>query len=240
MPGPAGTGAAAAGASGAASTTPAAAATSPPPPPLPPAPLRRTEPGIPSLLAVRGRALFVAVDYIDSYASNPAAAPPGRESAAAVGVLLSSLRAEGFTGTARVLSDDGDVEALPTKQNIMRGARWLAEGTRAGDGLLLVYAGKTLHGGHKEQGGSGRLVPADFQECGSLRFLDVLSLVSQLMHAEATLLVVCDSFHQGYPAARLANQLLAYPEGDVRLGGGDGEGDDEASAASAAAAAAAA
>ena len=176
-----------------------------------------TRQGVPTLGAVRGRALIIGVDYCEGGVTMI------REAQDTALQVFDTILEEGFAGEIKILVDDGDVEKLPTRANILKGVHWLSSGTRPNDNVLLFYIGKTTHGGHKEHHGSGRIVPADFRENGTLRFHDVVHSVSTAIHSQCTFFVVLDSHLQGFPAGRLSNQLLAYPEGDVRLGGGEGE-----------------
>mmetsp|Transcript_16322 Transcript_16322/g.39051 ORF Transcript_16322/g.39051 Transcript_16322/m.39051 type:complete len:346 (-) Transcript_16322:138-1175(-) len=72
-----------------------------------------------------------------------------------------------------VLTDDQkDPKCIPTRQNILAAFRWLRNGAKAGDSLILHYSG---HGGSvkdedgdEEDGMDETLIPVDYQKAGHI------------------------------------------------------------------------
>ncbi|KAL7543760.1 hypothetical protein ACHAXR_013058 [Thalassiosira sp. AJA248-18] len=72
-----------------------------------------------------------------------------------------------------VLTDDQkDPKSIPTRKNILDAFRWLRNGARAGDSLILHYSG---HGGSvkdtdgdEEDGMDETLIPVDYQKAGQI------------------------------------------------------------------------
>jgi len=72
-----------------------------------------------------------------------------------------------------ILTDDqSDPSKIPTRANILAGFRWLRNGAKAGDSLIMHYSG---HGGSvkdtdgdEEDGMDETLVPVDYQKAGQI------------------------------------------------------------------------
>lgn len=72
------------------------------------------------------------------------------------------------------LTDDqtSDPSKLPTRANLLAGFRWLREGAKSGDSLIMHYSG---HGGNvkdedgdEEDGYDETLIPLDYQQAGQI------------------------------------------------------------------------
>mmetsp|Transcript_59583 Transcript_59583/g.126657 ORF Transcript_59583/g.126657 Transcript_59583/m.126657 type:complete len:348 (-) Transcript_59583:109-1152(-) len=85
------------------------------------------------------------------------------------GFLTSNFRID----EVLVLTDDQkNPRSIPTRQNILNAFRWLRNGARAGDSLVLHYSG---HGGSvkdtdgdEEDGMDETLIPVDYKEAGHI------------------------------------------------------------------------
>jgi len=103
-------------------------------------------------------------------------------------------------GNMRVLTDDNQ-SAMPTKQNILDGFRWLMSGVRPGDSLFIHYSG---HGGReKDRDGDEKdgydecIYPVDFQQAGSILDDDMHRILVEGLPQGAKLTAIFDCCHSG-------------------------------------------
>eukprot|EP01064_Diplonema_japonicum_P012194 TRINITY_DN19650_c0_g1_i1.p1 TRINITY_DN19650_c0_g1~~TRINITY_DN19650_c0_g1_i1.p1 ORF type:complete len:738 (+),score=121.67 TRINITY_DN19650_c0_g1_i1:24-2216(+) len=163
------------------------------------------------LEAVVGKAVIIGVDYVGA---NTSAVPSTSVNAAKQ--LRNCLVAERFKGGIRMLVDDGNIDTIPSKENILDSIQWLATGSQPGHSVFFAFIGKTAHGGHKETEGSGCLYPADHRTNGSIRGADVLQTLSEKLHNGSEAFILCDARPLGYNIAVLRNQLVSFLEGDAQ------------------------
>lgn len=152
--------------------------------------------------------------------NQPAPEPSGRKRAFLIGINYYGTRAElrgcindvqrmkgfisstyGFT-EMMVLTDDQQNPSLrPTRQNILRGLRWLAEGVQPGDCLFFHYSG---HGAQQqdpncmeEDGYDETICPEDFESGGMIVDDEIFDLIVAPLPHGAKLTAVMDCCHSG-------------------------------------------
>lgn len=99
-----------------------------------------------------------------------------------------------------VLTDDQkDPKCIPTRQNILSAFRWLRDGARAGDSLILHYSG---HGGSvkdkdgdEEDGMDETLIPVDYEKAGYILDDEVHSVLVRGLPRGVRLTAIMDCCH---------------------------------------------
>lgn len=142
----------------------------------------------------RTRALLIGINYVGSSSEL-------RGCHNDVETMRRYLEAHGFGGGQwKILMDDGQHER-PTKENIMKGFRWLVEGAERGDSLFFHYSG---HGssipdnnGDEADGKDEALVPLDYERAGMIRDDDIFKQLVVPLKADVTLVCVLDCCHSG-------------------------------------------
>jgi hypothetical protein len=127
-----------------------------------------TEQATESLGAITGRrrALFIGINY---YGQKGELRGCINDVKNIKGFLTSNYRID----EVMVLTDDQkDPRLIPTRSNILNAFRWLRNGVRAGDSLILHYSG---HGGSikdtdgdEEDGMDETMIPVDYQKAGHI------------------------------------------------------------------------
>lgn len=114
----------------------------------------------------RRRALFIGINYVGQQGEL-------RGCINDVKNIKSFLTSNFRIDEVRVLTDDQtDPNSIPTRANILSAFRWLRNGAKAGDSLILHYSG---HGGSvkdtdgdEEDGMDETLIPVDYQKAGHI------------------------------------------------------------------------
>ncbi|KAL7529917.1 hypothetical protein ACHAWF_003159 [Thalassiosira exigua] len=99
-----------------------------------------------------------------------------------------------------VLTDDQkDSSCIPTRKNILAAFRWLRNGVRAGDSLILHYSG---HGGSvedkdgdEEDGMDETLIPVDYQSAGHIVDDDIHDVLVRGLPKGVRLTAIMDCCH---------------------------------------------
>ncbi|CDO52196.1 hypothetical protein DV495_003281 [Geotrichum candidum] len=101
-----------------------------------------------------------------------------------------------------VLTDDqSNQRALPTRENILRGMRWLVKDAQTNDSLFLHYSG---HGGQaedtngdEEDGFDEVIYPLDFEKAGHITDDEIHTTVVSPLRPGVRLTALFDSCHSG-------------------------------------------
>jgi len=99
-----------------------------------------------------------------------------------------------------VLTDDQtDSSKIPTRKNILSAFRWLREGAKAGDSLILHYSG---HGGSikdldgdEEDGMDETLIPVDYDKAGQIVDDDIHDILVRGLPKGVRLTGIIDACH---------------------------------------------
>ena len=158
------------------------------------------------LCSLKGRALIIGIDYTGVEQS--------RGCISSANQLELSFREQGFTGDIKKLVDDGSIDKLPTKDNIISAAKWLRAGARPGDTMFLYFSGRIVHGGHNEREGSGLLYPADYRKSGHIRGTEIIRSIDAEVPHGCQLLILSDARPGGYTIAKFSHQLISFIESD--------------------------
>jgi len=100
----------------------------------------------------------------------------------------------------RVLTDDqADPSCIPTRANILAAFRWLRNGAKAGDSLILHYSG---HGGSvkdtdgdEEDGMDETLIPVDYQQAGHIVDDEIHAVLCRGLPKGVRLTAIMDCCH---------------------------------------------
>jgi hypothetical protein len=100
----------------------------------------------------------------------------------------------------RTLTDDNQ-DRMPTRANITKNLRWLAQDARPGDVLFLSFSG---HGaqqedphGYEEDGMNETILPVDFERAGMMSDDEIAELVTRQLPEGVKLTCVMDCCHSG-------------------------------------------
>mmetsp|Transcript_41764 Transcript_41764/g.87649 ORF Transcript_41764/g.87649 Transcript_41764/m.87649 type:complete len:346 (+) Transcript_41764:294-1331(+) len=112
------------------------------------------------------------------------------------GFLTSNFRID----EVMVLTDDQkDPRYIPTRQNILNAFKWLRNGAKAGDSLILHYSG---HGGSvkdtdgdEEDGMDETLIPVDYQKAGQIVDDEVHTVLCRGLPKGVRLTAIMDCCH---------------------------------------------
>jgi len=100
-----------------------------------------------------------------------------------------------------ILTDDqtDDPDCMPTRANLLRGFRWLREGAKTGDSLILHYSG---HGGSvkdtdgdEEDGMDETLCPVDYSSAGTIVDDEVHAVLVKGLPKGVRLTAIMDCCH---------------------------------------------
>eukprot|EP00933_Yihiella_yeosuensis_P061771 TRINITY_DN64617_c0_g1_i1.p1 TRINITY_DN64617_c0_g1~~TRINITY_DN64617_c0_g1_i1.p1 ORF type:complete len:373 (+),score=62.16 TRINITY_DN64617_c0_g1_i1:60-1178(+) len=101
----------------------------------------------------------------------------------------------------RILTDDGNGNAMPTRQNIEGSLSWLAQDARPGDVLFFSFSG---HGaqqedpnGYEEDGMNETILPVDFETAGMMTDDQLGDFIVKPLPDGVKLISVMDCCHSG-------------------------------------------
>mmetsp|Transcript_40756 Transcript_40756/g.74406 ORF Transcript_40756/g.74406 Transcript_40756/m.74406 type:complete len:527 (+) Transcript_40756:52-1632(+) len=152
--------------------------------------------------------------------NQPAPAPSGRRRAFLVGINYYGTQAElrgcindvhrmkgfisqnyGFSEMMVLTDDQSNPSLRPTRQNILRGLRWLSDGVQPGDCLFFHYSG---HGAQQqdpscseEDGYDETICPEDFESAGMVVDDEIFDIIVAPLPHGAKLTAVMDCCHSG-------------------------------------------
>lgn len=100
-----------------------------------------------------------------------------------------------------ILTDSSNSKKLPTKNNLLQGMRWLAQGAEPGDVLFFHFSG---HGGqeidrtgHEEDGYNETIIPCDFRSSGQIIDDILWDLMVKPLPSGVRLTAIMDCCHSG-------------------------------------------
>lgn len=105
------------------------------------------------------------------------------------------------SSSMRILTDDGEGYATPTRAEILNGMKWLIAGAQNGDSLFIHYSG---HGSTSKvvdtdeaDGQEETLVPLDFQTAGIIIDDEIFEILVQPLPRGVRLTAIMDCCHSG-------------------------------------------
>ncbi|KAJ3107309.1 Ca(2+)-dependent cysteine protease [Phlyctochytrium planicorne] len=114
--------------------------------------------------------------------------------------------------------DQPDHDKWPTRDNILRGLRWLSEGSRETDRLFLHYSG---HGGavldedgDEVDGMDESIIPLDYEETGEILDDDIFKITIAPLAKNARLTAIFDCCHSG---SVMDLQYSYTPQGELEV-----------------------
>ena len=119
--------------------------------------------------------------------------------------IMGFLKSSGYEmDETMVLTDDpahkSNPECMPTRENILKGFRWLRKDAKSGDSLILHYSG---HGGSvkdtdgdEEDGMDETLVPVDYAKSGQIVDDDVHDVLVRGLPKGVRLTAIMDCCHR--------------------------------------------
>lgn len=141
----------------------------------------------------RRRALFIGINY---YGQKGELRGCINDVHNIKGFLTSNFRIDDIM----VLTDDQkDPRSIPTRQNILNAFKWLRNGAKAGDSLILHYSG---HGGSikdtdgdEEDGMDETLIPVDYQKAGQIVDDEIHAVLCRGLPKGVRLTAIMDCCH---------------------------------------------
>ncbi|KAH9603166.1 hypothetical protein KSS87_018612 [Heliosperma pusillum] len=101
----------------------------------------------------------------------------------------------------RVLTEEDDLDRIPTKANIEAGLGWLVEGCRPGDSLVFYFSGHGLRqpdfDDDEIDGFDETLCPVDFKTKGMIFDNDLNDMIVKPLIKGVTLHAIIDACHSG-------------------------------------------
>eukprot|EP01064_Diplonema_japonicum_P021462 TRINITY_DN3100_c0_g1_i1.p1 TRINITY_DN3100_c0_g1~~TRINITY_DN3100_c0_g1_i1.p1 ORF type:complete len:490 (+),score=109.31 TRINITY_DN3100_c0_g1_i1:39-1508(+) len=127
----------------------------------------------------------------------------------------------GFHGQQLVLTDESQTDPahIPTKENIMRGLRWLCQGAKAGDALVLHFAGHGVEVRDEKDDDKydEAVLPVDFRSTRPFQVLkseEITHILTTSLPHGCKLLIVADCAHSG-GLVSLPYSLTARKDGNL-------------------------
>ncbi|XP_021776458.1 metacaspase-1-like [Chenopodium quinoa] len=101
----------------------------------------------------------------------------------------------------RVLTEESDLDRVPTKANMEESLRWLVEGSKPGDSLVFYFSGHGLRqrdfDNDELDGFDETLCPVDFKTEGMIFDNDINTMIVKPLIKGVTLHAIVDACHSG-------------------------------------------
>lgn len=148
----------------------------------------------------RKRSLLIGINYVGTQAQLKGCVNDVKN---IKDFIVSKMHFPTDANSMRILTDDGQGFAMPTKAEIEKGMKWLIEGAKSGDSLFIHYSG---HGSTSKDvspdtdeadGQDETLVPMDYQTAGMIVDDDIFAMMVLPLPKGVRLTAIMDCCHSG-------------------------------------------